>query len=111
MARVGTRFYRSITASALRLYLELDRGVVQGTFDSDLANYTIDVQLALKQLQPQEQKVILAVHRDGLTAKDAVRLAGVTHTRPDEYVTAIEVRLGRELQRRKLDDILSYIVR
>ena len=111
MARVGTRYYRSIASSALRLYLELGGGVVQGTFDSDIANYTIDVELALDQLKTQERDVIMAIHRDGLTAKEALRLAGVMHTRPDEYVTAVEVRLGRELQRRKLDDILSYIGR
>jgi DNA-directed RNA polymerase specialized sigma24 family protein len=72
--------------------------------------YRLDVELALKSLAPEERTVVLFIHRDGLTARDAVKLAGVTHSRPDEYVTRVEVKLGREAQRRKLDDLVDYFL-
>lgn len=110
MARSNTKYYRQIARGVLRWYLELDDSVVERLCSvGAVLNYQIDVELALRQLTEPEQEVLLLVHRDGVTAGDALRLAGVNHTRPDEYVTAVEVKLGRELQRRRLDDLVAYL--
>jgi hypothetical protein len=107
VARSGTREYRQVAFTVLRWYLELDSDTVG--FDSSIVSYRVDVAHALAVLSAQEQQVLMSIHRDGLTAKDATSLARVTHSRPDEYVTAAEVKLGRELRRRRLEDVVEYL--
>jgi DNA-directed RNA polymerase specialized sigma24 family protein len=111
MARSGTRSARQVTSSVLRWYFELaDSSIMNSDSDNSVVNYRIDVDRAMATLSDAERAVMLYVHRDGLYAKDAIKLSGVTHTRPDEYVTATEVKLGRELMKRQLDDLVQYLL-
>jgi DNA-directed RNA polymerase specialized sigma24 family protein len=101
----------------MQMYLEFDSGIVRigNTEDGDvvfadeLLNYRIDVELALKKLTPAERQVVLLVHRDGSTAAEAARSAGMNTPRPDELLAVTEVKLGREFQHRRLDDIRRYL--
>ena len=47
---------------------------------------------ALQTITPQERAVLLAIHRGGLSFPDAMRVAGVSGSRPDSYVATPEVR-------------------
>lgn len=106
----GERYYRQITASVLHWYVELEDGIIPGsTFDVNVLNYRLDVERALKKVQPADVAIMLSVHRDGLRYVEALSLAGVTAERPDHYVASLEVRTGRLLERMKLTDLQRYL--
>lgn len=116
-----SRYYRHVAEVVLSWYLELGSGVARigdpslggdvasEVFHDGLLNFKLDVESALSTLSRQELRVLLAIHRDGLSFPDATRLAGIQAHRPDSYVATLEVRIGREFERRKLSNISDYM--
>jgi hypothetical protein len=108
-----SRYYRKVSQTVLRWYVELENGLIQAdsgsVFDERVLNYRIDVELAMKPFDPREIKAVLLIHRDGLTHLTALRLAGINSNRPDKTVEDIETRLGKAFDKRRLSEFLAYI--
>lgn len=109
------RILTHITASVMRWYTELETGCVrtasgESIFVPGLVEYRADVSNALRSLPEHDRKILLLVHRDGLTHRDAVSCAGVKTLRPDSYVRQLETNVGRIFERRKLNDLQDYIL-
>jgi DNA-directed RNA polymerase specialized sigma24 family protein len=108
------RYYRRIAQSVLTYYCEIENGTIRISdagriFDERLINYRIDVEKVMAKFSPREQEAVLLIHRDGLTHADAVKLAGISATRPDWTIASIEVRLGRVFEESGLDDLVGYL--
>lgn len=109
-------YERAVTANVLKWYLEHEDGCVRcgaehAVFDHRILNYRIDVEAALKTLHPAELTALLAVHRDGLSHREALDKAGFIYgSRPDSIIAAIEARAGRLFLTRGLANINVYLV-
>jgi predicted SpoU family rRNA methylase len=99
------------------LYAEVEDGMLPATreggrsFDPRLIDYRIDVQRLMdRELSVADQDVLMAIHRDGLTHADALAAAHITTTlQPYSYVAALETRMGRLFERKKMLDLVGYL--
>ncbi len=108
-----SRYYRRVTQTVLRWYVELENGIIETdngrVFDARVLDYRIDVELAMRSFDQREVKAILLIHRDGLSHVQALSLSGIQADRPDKVVEDIETRLGRAFARKRLSEFLDYI--
>lgn len=109
------RILTHITAAVMRWYTELESGRVRTAQGEDifvpaLVEYRADVSNVLRGLPEYDRTVLLLVHRDGLTHRDAVSCAGIQTRRPDSYVRQLETNVGRIFERRRLNDLQAYIL-
>jgi hypothetical protein len=113
----GDRYFRQTTASVLKLYIEFEDGILPGDhtqgarFEPRVIDYRIDIERILnRELTKQEQLVLFAVHRDGLTHSDAIRYARLEMpVNPYAFVSSLEIRLGKSLEKKKMLDLLAYL--
>lgn len=106
----GDRYFRQVTATVMRWYVELEDGIIPGAaFDTRVLDYRIDIDRVVNNFDPPDREIILYIHRDGLTHNDALTHAGIAHDRPDVYVAGLEARLGRLFEKKRLSDIQMYL--
>jgi len=111
------RYYRYVCETVLRWYVEYEDGFVANRregyyFDIGVLDFRIDVEHALaRSATPQEQLLLLLIHRDGIGYTDAIAQSRcVISARPDHAIGAIEAKVGREFSRCGLQAFSSYLL-
>ena len=96
-------------------YESLHPGTYSRVFDAALLDFKHDAEKIIKcALHPAERIVLMLVHRDGMSPKEAVSVAKGRYPawrpegRVEEVVERIETRVGLALEGADLGDVKKY---
>lgn len=107
--RRDERYYRSVAATVLQRYAEVESGMVGQEFDPRLLDYRIDVERILVFMSMATLLVLTAIYCEGVPRDQACAMAGVETNRPDEIVRGYEAEAGRRFEKAGLSNMEAYL--